>query len=744
MHEYAEILIELISDAVDRPFDYRIPKHLLGKAVPGSAVRVPFGRRQYRGYLLRLREQPAVDPGEVREIISLEGSEPLLQKEQLALIHWMSHRFYCRKIEAVHAMLPALFREGRQLTPRVLTLTGAAEEASLSRAPQQRNAVELLRKHGPLMRRDLLRLGVRSDTVRVLLKKGLLQEIAATATSIKVETLFPSAESRAATRNLDDLHDLKEEQQRVFEAVSAALDGRRAEKMLLHGVTASGKTEIYLQGIARCLEQQRGALVLLPEISLTPQMIELFAGRFPGKVAMLHSRLTPAERAEQWQRIRLGAAPVVLGARSAVFAPLKKIGFIVIDEEHENSYKQEEAPRYHAREVAWWRARYHGAPLLLGSATPSLESYFEAAQGRSRLLQMRMRVTPMELPPVTVVDMREELRRGNRQIFSRLLLDELEGILQRGEQALLFLNRRGFAGFVLCRECGFVLRCPHCAVSLTLHLDRAQMVCHYCSHEEPIPQTCPECKGARIRHFSAGTQRVEKEIKKLYPQASLVRMDSDTTAQRGAHGRLYRHFREGKAHIMIGTQMIAKGFDFPRVTLVGVVAADTILNLPDFRAAERTFQLLTQVSGRAGRGSGEGKVIIQTYHPGHYSIEAAARHDYHAFYSTEIELRKALLYPPFTDLVRFLLSGSDESALWEAAGYLRTLLENWQGKAELLGPARAPLYRLKKVYRVHIMVKGESLASSAHHLRKIAQNFRLKRLPGPVRLTVDFNPLMVL
>lgn len=738
MHEYAGILVDLISDALDRPFDYLVPERLRGKVLPGSVVRVPFGRREYRGYSIYLRPQPAVDHSELREIISLEESEPLLQKEQLALIHWMSHRFHCRKIEAIHALVPAPFREGRPPVPRVLALAGAAATADLSRAPRQQEAVGLLQKQGPMARRELARLGVRSETVRTLLKKGLFEERAATVSPVKTEP--PCLTGDRAGSPLP----LKEEQQRVFEAICSALEGRHAEKMLLHGVTASGKTEVYLQGIARCLEQGRQALVLVPEISLTPQMIELFAGRFPGQVAVLHSRLTQAERAEQWQRIRLGAAPVVLGARSAVFAPLQKPGFIVIDEEHENSYKQEEAPRYHAREVAWWRARYHGALLLLGSATPSLESYYETEQGRARLLEMSRRVTPLELPPVTVIDMREEMRQGHRHIFSRPLLAGLEDVLKRGEQALLFLNRRGFAGFVLCRECGYVVRCPHCAVSLTLHLDRGRMVCHYCSHEEPIPQVCPECKGSKIRHFSAGTQRVESEVEKLYPGASLVRMDSDTTAQRGAHGRLYRRFREGKADILIGTQMIAKGFDFPRVTLVGVVTADTILNLPDFRAPERTFQLLTQVSGRAGRGSGEGKVIIQTYHPGHYSIQAAASHDFNAFYSAELELRRSLLYPPFTDLVRFLLSGQDEDALWEAAASLYNLLEGRRGGAELLGPARAPLYRLKTAYRVHIMLKGERLPALAHHLRQAAQEFRRQRPPRPVRLTVDFNPQMVL
>jgi primosomal protein N' (replication factor Y) len=733
MHEYAEILIDLISDAVDRPFDYRIPGHLRGRAVPGSAVRVPFGRREYRGYILRLLPHPSVE--EVREIISLEGSEPLLQREQLALLHWMAHRYYCRKIEALHALLPAPFRGDHPLAPRLLAPTPAAAEADLSRAPAQRRALSILRKHGPLPRRELTRKGVRSEIVRILLQRGLLKEVAATASTLGSQGPAPAG----ATEPLL----LKEEQQRAFSGISAALDRRRPEKVLLHGVTASGKTEIYLQAIARSLEQGRGALVLFPEISLTPQMIELFAARFPGRVAVLHSRLTARERREQWQRIRLGVAPIVLGARSAVFAPLEKIGLIVIDEEHETSYKQEETPRYHAREVAWWRARFHNALLLLGSATPSLESYYEAEQGRSQLLEMNVRVTPSDLPAVEVVDMREEMRQGNRHIFSRSLQAGLTEILERGEQALLFLNRRGFAGFILCRECGYVVRCPHCAVSLTLHMDRQRMLCHYCSYETAVPRSCPQCGGIKIRHFSAGTQRVEKETARLFPEASLVRMDSDTTSSRGAHQRLYRRFREGGADILIGTQMIAKGFDFPRVTLVGVVTADTALNLPDFRAAERTFQLLTQVSGRSGRGRGGGKVIVQSYHPTHYSVQRAAGHDYRSFYTDELEMRRALLYPPFTDLVRFLLSGADEKALWEAAGDLHRLLEEQRREAELLGPARAPLYRLKTAYRIQLILKGERLPAAAPRLRRVMREFRRQRT-APVRLTVDFNPMMVL
>lgn len=735
MRPYAEILIDLISDAVDRPFHYRIPPELAGKVEPGSVVTVPFGNTRYRGYVMRLLKQPEV--ASVRDIASLDLPEPLLNREQLALIAWLTHRCFCRKIEALHALIPASLRQGkRPAQPQVLALTSSAvEPEDLSRAPAQRLAVEILKSKGPLARTELARLGVRGDALRALERKGLIRAEAAFVR----DGCGPGAGAVASPPLI-----LKERQQCCFDQLIQALDGRRRRKLLLHGITGSGKTEIYLQGIAHCLTQGRSALVLVPEIALTPQMIELFQGRFPGLTAVLHSRLTPAEKSRQWQRIRSGEALVVLGVRSAGFAPLKKPGLIVLDEEHDNSYKQDEAPRYHAREVAWWRARYHGAVLLLGSATPSLESYYDIERGTTTLLRMKTRVTPYHLPAVKIVDMRTEMSQGNRRIFSRLLLEQLTASLEKGEQALLFLNRRGFANFVLCRECGFVVRCPSCDVSLTLHTDQDHMVCHYCSHEAPVPLTCPGCGGIRIRYFGAGTQRVENEIKELYPGVSLIRMDSDTTTSRGAHQRLYRQFREGKAKILIGTQMIAKGFDFPNVTLVGVVTADTALNLPDFRAAERTFQLLTQVAGRAGRGLQPGKVIIQTYHPDHYSILTAAEHDYEAFYRMELEHRRQLCYPPFSDVIRFLFAGTDESAVWEAGSAFTKRLETIRERAELLGPAPAPLFRLKTFYRVHTILKGEKLATLAPRLKDEARAFRGRKPPWPVRLTLDFNPQMVL
>jgi primosomal protein N' (replication factor Y) len=735
MDRYAEVIIDLISDAVDRPFHYRIPPELIGRIKPGAVVRVPFGHRSYHGYVLRLLKEPGVET--VRDLSALVTAEPLLSKEQLALASWLAHRYHCRRIEAIHAMVPAVCRQGRKVgAVEVFAATAAAGEADLSRAPVQRRALDLLRARGPLSRPELSRLGVKAAILRELERKGLIQ-----AGTLQAGTGAGSpGESAPAEPPLP----LTEEQRRCFAELCTALAEEKPRKLLLHGITASGKTEIYLQGIARCLERGRDALVLVPEIALTPQMIEIFQKRFPGQTAVLHSRLTPAEKKIQWELIRTGAARVVLGARSAVFAPLAKPGLIVLDEEHETTYKQEEAPRYHARDVAWWRARYHRAVLILGSATPSLESYYETTRKGAALLTMSTRATQSQLPPVRVVDMRRELKEGHRHIFSRPLLAALQQVLARNEQALLFLNRRGFASFVLCRECGFVLRCPSCAVSLTLHTSRERMVCHYCSHEEKVPLSCPECGGTQIRHFGAGTQRVENEVKRLFPGVTAIRMDRDTTARRGAHQQLYRLFRERKAQVLIGTQMIAKGFNFPGVTLVGVITADTALNLPDFRAAERTFQLLTQVSGRAGRGASGGEVIVQTYHPDHYSITAAAQHDYTAFYEAELENRRRLGYPPFSDLLRFLLYGAAEAAVWEAAAYLHTLLQPLGAAGELLGPAQAPLFRLKNYYRVHTILKGERLAAHGRFIREAMHTFRAHKSFRAVRLAVDYNPQLVL
>lgn len=735
MSSYAEVILDLVSHAVDRPFHYRIPHSLQGKLRPGMLVRVPLGPRRCRAYVFRLLDRSEV-PG-LRDILALESEEPLLTPEQLALVPWLALRSFCRRIDAINAILPASFRQGRR-SGRVsrFHLAPGAAEADLGRAPAQGQALRLLQERGPLDRRELALQGVRSATLRALQKKGLIRD----------EDSYPSLEGED-TAPPTSPHCLQPEQAACYNHLQAALQKDRPARILLHGVTASGKTELYMQSLAFCLARGRSALVLVPEIALTPQMIEQFSGRFPGQVAVLHSRLTAAEKNRQWRSILQGEARVVLGPRSAVFAPLERLGLVIIDEEHETTYKQEETPRYHARDVAAWRARYNRAVLLLGSATPSLESYYATTQGRSLLLEMKERVTPSSLPPVEVVDMRLELREGHRQIFSRSLLKALQNVIARDEQALLFINRRGFAGFVLCRECGYVVRCPSCDVSLTLHLDSGLMRCHYCAREEHPPESCPSCRGIKIRYFSAGTQRVEEEVRRLFPAAPFIRMDSDTTTSRQAHQLYYRRFRERRASILIGTQMIAKGFDFPGVTLVGVVAADTTLHLPDFRAPERTFQLLTQVAGRAARGEAGGRVIVQTYHPGHYSIKAAAAHDYAAFYKAEIASRRSLAYPPFNDLVRFLLSGPEEDSVFRAAAAVADLIATGAAGAaglEVLGPAPASLFRIREQYRVQIIVKGPDLARFSPAFKKLVQAYHQKDKFQPVRLAVDYNPLVVL
>jgi len=737
MSQFAEVIIDLVSNAVDRPFHYRIPPELQEKIRPGMRVSVPLGHSSYQGYVLRLLENTAIDS--LRDITAIVDPGPLLTREQLALAHWLSMHFYCRKIDALHAMIPASFRKGKRPGDiRVIEPTSEADGADLNRAPAQRQALGLLQQKGALPRSELIRLGVTNQVLRSLENKGLVR-------SVSYRPQY--SEERTADQVpplLTKPHHLREEQAYCFEKVRTALDRPHPLRMLLHGITASGKTEIYLQSIAYCLEKGQTAMIMVPEISLTPQMIDHFEGRFPGRVAVLHSRLSVAEKNRQWQMILSGKARVVLGARSAVFAPLDGIGLIIIDEEHETTYKQEDTPRYHARDVAWWRVRYNRAVLLLGSATPSLESYYRALEGDTVLLNMKERVTPTQLPPVTVVDMRKELKEKHRLIFSRLLLEELNKVIERDEQALLFINRRGFAGFVLCRECGFVLRCPSCDVSMTLHLDRQLMCCHYCAYESAVPLTCPGCRGTKIRYFSAGTQRVEEEVKKLYPGVPLIRMDRDTTASRHAHSQYYRQFLEHKANILIGTQMIAKGFDFPDVTLVGVVAADTTLNLPDFRAPERTFQLLTQVAGRTARGPLGGKVIVQTYHPTHHSIVTAADHDYLTFFEAELENRRQLAYPPFSDLIRFLFSGPEEEAVFEAADWFTNLLGPAVGGADILGPAPASLYRIKEQYRVQTIIKGRALSRLAPGIRKVIGEYHRRKASHPVRLAVDFNPQVVL
>ncbi|MEK8213277.1 primosomal protein N' [Paenibacillus sp. FSL L8-0463] len=553
------------------------------------------------------------------------------------------------------------------------------------------------------------------------------------------------------------------EQESVYKRIIRTVDEQRHEVFLLHGVTGSGKTEIYLQCIQRVVDQGRQAVVLVPEIALTPQMVERFKGRFGSGVAVMHSRLSVGERYDEWRKIREGKAAVAVGARSAVFAPFANLGLIIMDEEHEGSYKQEENPKYHARDVAVRRAEQGGAAVILGSATPSLESY-HASRAQSDihfspvLLEMPSRALGNELPKVHVVDMRDELKEGNRSMFSRRLHAALESRLERGEQTVLLLNRRGFSTFVMCRSCGYVAGCPECDISLTYHARSDNLRCHYCGHAEPSPKVCPECGSEHIRFFGTGTQRVEEELGKLFPGIRVIRMDVDTTTEKGSHEKLLNQFRDKKADVLLGTQMVAKGLDFPDVTLVGVITADSALNLPDFRAAEKTFQLLTQVAGRAGRHQLPGEVVVQSYTPEHYSIIHASGHDYSSFVREELKHRKELHYPPYCRLILVTLSHEQLPLLLRLA---ENYALNLQGKArqlrwygsldklstdalDLLGPVASPLPRLKGRYRFQCIIKWRGAIDAIGLAKQVAEELEDSVRDTGLQVSIDVDPQMLM
>lgn len=529
---------------------------------------------------------------------------------------------------------------------------------------------------------------------------------------------------------------LTDEQTVALRAIAAALDEQSPRPILLHGVTGSGKTEVYLQAIERCITQGRQAIVLVPEISLTPQMVERFRLRFGEAVVVLHSALTQTERYVAWTALRRGAAQVVVGARSAVFAPVRRLGLVIIDEEHENTYKQEDDPKYHTREVALWRGRHHGATVIMGSATPSVESFHRALQGDYQVLTMERRVSRQPLPAVHLVDMRQELQAGWRSMFSRALTTRLEDTLGRGEQAILFLNRRGYSRFALCRACGEVVKCPHCEISLVQHLSADQLRCHYCGYTVRLPKVCPSCASSYLRYFGVGTEKVAEECRRLFPEAKILRMDADTTARRGSHEAIYRAFARREAQILVGTQMVAKGLDFPHVTLVGVLAADAILRFPDYRAGERAFALLTQVAGRAGRGMLLGEVVIQSYEPSHPSVVYACQHDYRSFYNHEIELRRRQMMPPFAHLAMLTAAGLDDQRVEAALSEIARALSAAPMKVN--GPQRAGVAKVKDRWRWQLWTKSTDRAAMVAALSSLVQSSSYRT---DVQLSLCIDPL---
>ncbi|MFA5142641.1 MAG: primosomal protein N' [Candidatus Omnitrophota bacterium] len=534
-------------------------------------------------------------------------------------------------------------------------------------------------------------------------------------------------------------HDLMEEQSRALKTVIESVDKHEHKVFLLHGITASGKTEVYLQAIDHVLRQGKQAIVLVPEIALTPQTVERFSSRFGEHVAVIHSRLTAARRFLEWRKIKDGRANIIVGARSAIFAPVQRLGLIIIDEEHETSYKQDDVPRYHARDVAEERARLNSCPLILGSATPSLESYYKSKLGEYKMIRLTKRVDERLLPKVKIVDMRMELATRRRiEVFSKVLLDAVADTLKRGKQAIIFLNRRGFSTFINCKRCGFVLKCKRCDTVLVYHFDTKKLICHYCNYEANPPDICPKCRSDYIKYLGLGTEKVESEMSHSFPGARVARMDSDTTVKRGSHDRILGEFKTGAVNLLVGTQMIAKGLDFPEVTLVGVVSADVSLNIPDFRASERTFNLLTQVGGRAGRGDAGGEVIIQTYTPHHYAVLSAAKHDYEKFYEEEIASRKELFFPPFINLTKVTVRARNDELTAKTAGELAQAIRTEDPSMLMAGPSPAPIARMRGYYRYNIVLKHKERRQSCVLLKKVLGSFRR---PHGVLIAVDVDPV---
>lgn len=746
MAKYVQVIVDIPVSKLDKVYDYVLPEKNKNKFKIGCVVNVPFGRRNVKGFIVGFTDSPQIDKDKIRQVKGLVIEERLFDQKMLKLFKWISGYYHSYLNKIIKTAIPTGVVSGKvgKKKKSYFRIAQSKEKTKeiinsiKDKAPKQAAVLNVLLNNNlnDYTAADLAKVAdTYCNTVYRLRDKGYIQYYH------RVEKRRPFMEKDNAESNF-----LKPTvaQKKAINKINDSLQAEKANVFLLHGVTGSGKTEVYLNIIAEVFRQGKGAIVLVPEISLTPVMVKRFYSRFGNKIAVMHSNLSLGERYDEWRRLKEGEARVVIGARSAIFAPVQELGLIIIDEEHENSYKQGEYPYYHARCVAMKRGEVEGAPVILGSATPSLESFYAAQEGFYEYVSLPQRVQCNELPPVEVIDMREELKEGNVSIFSQKLNKEIKAALDRGEQILLFLNRRGYSNFVLCRECGHVIKCKNCDISLTYHVSEDNLRCHYCDYIRKMPEVCPECGSRYIRDFGIGTEKIEEEVKKTFPEASVERMDVDTTTRKGSHRQILKKIEDGETDILVGTQMIAKGHDYPNISVVGVITADTILNLPDFRSGERTFQLLTQVAGRTGRGSKPGKVIIQTYTPDHYSIQAARNHNYNLFFRQEIGLRNDLSYPPFVKLVNIIIKGPAEEAVTEAAIKLGIFLEQYTKIIlEILGPGPAPINKIRGKYRWQIILKF-----SNHNKR----NVLIDRIEGDflpwdddtVNFNIDVDPLTMI
>jgi primosomal protein N' (replication factor Y) len=679
---YAEVSLAKTSRGIDKLYHYSVPAELKGVIKVGHQVRVPFGFRKEIGYVVGFVDKPEVS--KVKDIIEIISPYPLFSEKSVKLVRWLAGYYCSFFITALRLAMPPGVKKS-EVRKRVKATKPVSKPEAGDSAEQRATGIDT---------------GIGSVTEFTGLKLTMEQETA-------------------------------------LNKIKQAIDQNKLEKFLLYGITGSGKTEIYLQAIAHLLAKGKSSIVMVPEISLTPQLVQRFRDRFQDHIALLHSELTEKQRRAEWERAASGQARIVLGTRSAVFAPVSNLGLIVLDEEYEVTYKSEKSPRYHAREVAIKLAELNNAVVVMGSATPSIETYYKAETGEYQKLVLPKRIDDRPLPPVELIDMRQELKNGNFSILSERLREELRQTLERGEQAILFMNRLGYFTFVMCRECGLTIECPRCSVSLVYHSGDFRLHCSRCGYSTDAPVICPRCQSTSIKYFGTGTQRIEDEVAKVFPAARILRYDRNTVAKRGSHEAFFAAFAEGKADVLIGTQMVTKGLDVAKVTLVGAVSADTALNIPDFRSAEHTFQLLTQVAGRAGRHHLPGKVIIQSYNPEHYAIQAAAKHDYEMFYRQELKHRQELDYPPFTKLISLLISGAAQNKVAKVADDIAGFL-NRRLSQGILGPAPAAITRLRGDWRYRILLKGGDLRGAVEEtLQKVV-------VPREINVTIDVDPLSLL
>ena len=745
---YADIIVDITHEKLDKIFQYRIPKEMEGRLQTGMEVLIPFGRanRETKGYVIGFSEKCNYDPEKIKEITQISQNHIAIEAKLVALAAWMKEHYGGTMIQALKTVLPIKQQEKQKEQRSIRLLLDRREAKERLSYFLSKNQTARARVVAALLDRPILpyeyvtrQLKVTAAVLRAMEEQRILQ--------IEAEVVYRNPVTAKRTKQQSFCY--TEAQQAAIHIFCEEYRRGKRGTYLVYGVTGSGKTEVYMEMIEHVIAEGKQAIVLIPEIALTYQTVMRFYQRFGDRVSIINSRLSKGERYDQMLRAKRGEINVMIGPRSALFTPFERLGLIIIDEEHEGTYKSEQTPRYHARETAIARAAMEGASVVLGSATPSMEAFYKAVTGEFRLLRLPERAKQRAMAHVTVADMRKELEKGNRSIFSDALRSLMEDRLKKKEQIMLFLNRRGYAGFISCRSCGHVVKCPHCDVSLSSHRN-GKLVCHYCGYEQPMVTSCPECGSSHVGGFCAGTQQIEELLLREFPQAKVLRMDMDTTKQKDGHEKILAAFSSGEADILVGTQMIVKGHDFGNVTLVGVLAADLSLYADDYRAGERTFQLLTQAAGRAGRGEKAGEVVIQTYSPEHYSIVAAAKQDYEQFFQEEMTYRALMGYPPASQLMAVLVSCKEEELLETACHYLKAYAETCCKKCEragtsvqLIGPASPYVGKVRDTYRRVIYLKSEQEAVLVFLKDQLEQYIEINSGFQNLWIQFDLNPMSV-